>query len=87
MDRAPVAVRDPDGNLSGPRRVVTDEGRFVVTDVHGAVVLDLEGEVRQESSTQAWITTPDGEYHVKNLCSCNSTLRQWRREWREASVA
>lgn len=87
MDRAPVAVRAPSGVQTGPHRVVTEDGRLRVFDVRGALVLDVAGDVRQESSTQAWITTPDGEYHVKDLCACSSIFRRWKREWREAVSA
>lgn len=85
MDRAPCAVRDPSGIQQGPRRVTVDEGRLRVFDVGGSLLLDTPGTVRQQSSTQAWIVTADGEYHVKDLCSCNSTFRQWGREWREGA--
>lgn len=87
MDRAPVAVRDPAGIQQGPRRVIAEDGRFVVLDVHSEVLLDLEGTVVQESSTQAWIDTAEGRWHIRTLCACNSTFRAWRREWREAAPA
>ncbi len=87
MDRAPCAVRDPDGNQTGPHRAWVEDGRFRVATVTGDVVVDVEGTVHQESATQAWIDTPEGRWHVRALCSCSSQLRAWLREWREAVPA
>jgi hypothetical protein len=87
MDMAPVAVRDPEGNLTGPHRAWITEGRFRVANVTGEVLVDVEGDVAQESMSQAWIDTDEGRWHVRTLCGCNAQMRQWRRDWREAAVA
>lgn len=87
MDRSGVAVRSPDGNLTGPHRAWVEDGRFRVANAAGEVLVDIEGEVAQESRTQAWVDTPEGRWHVKDLCGCSSVLRQWQREWRQAMAA
>lgn len=86
MDRAPVAVRDPDGEQNGPYRAYTEGGRFFLADVKGVVVLDVEGQVERESATQAWVQTTTGVWHVRDLCGCNENMRRWKREWREGSA-
>lgn len=81
MDKSPVAVHPPSGELTGPYRAVITDEQFTLYDKHDQVVSSHQVLEWKASQRRATIETPEGRWIVRDLCGCNSRMRALKAEW------